>query len=122
MSIERLLTEEVQEEIVQLGKIALGTDEYEKTVNGITKQVELVNEAKKIELEKQRLENENKKLVIEEERIKIDKKDRNWRNAIAGGSLGLTGIGMVWMFLFEEKGSIVSQTGRKVLDRIFKQK
>lgn len=97
-------------------------------------------ERAKVDTEKEKVNIEQRKVDLEEDKIKIDKhkakieemqlederKDRLIKNVIAGLSVaipaGITLTGMVLMFLFEEKGTITSKAGSKIVDRIFRMK
>ena len=80
----------------------------------------------KINIEEKKLKIEDKKLNIEDAKLEEDRKDRLIKNIIAGFSVaipaGITLTGMVLMFLFEEKGTITSKAGSKIVDRIFRMK
>lgn len=81
-------------------------------------------ENRKVDIEEQKLDVEEKKLTIEEQKLDEDRKDRLIKNIIAGLGVaipaGITLTGMVLMFLFEEKGTITSKAGSKIVDRIFR--
>ena len=90
-------------------------------------------EKEKINIEKSKIDAEKGKVDIEKERIEIDRKkiDEDKKNRLIDQIISvasivvpttLTGIGMVLMFLYEEKGTITSAPGRKVVDRIFRGK
>ena len=75
--VKRLLEEEVVEEIKELNKMDLGSDEYRTTVEGISKLMDRVNEAEKLKLDAQ--EKEASRLQdaeIKMEQIKQEKKSR----------------------------------------------
>ena len=122
MKTKDLLRDEVNSQIEGLRTEKLGTEEYDKTVNGICKMVDKLNEMEKIEIEKQRLDNESASVNIEWSKTQSENKDRKVKNIIAGAGLGLTGIGFIATLIFEERGSILSQGGRKMLDRVFRSK
>lgn len=83
-------------------------------------------ERSKIELEKRRIEIEERKAKNEERQIEEDRKDRLIKNVIAGLGVaipsGITLTGMVLMFIFEEKGTILSKAGNQIVSRIFRAK
>ena len=90
-------------------------------------------EKEKVTIEKRKIEIEEKKLIIEEKKIDVegqrleeDRKNR-WTKIIVDGlgiaiPAGITLTGMVLMFIFEEKGTITSKAGSKIVDRIFRMK
>lgn len=118
----------------------LGSDEHRKAAGDIAqltdrlirlKEVDI--EQQKIEMEKARMDAEKEKTSVEQQKIEMErekmveeKKDRLIKNGIAALGVivpaGITITGMVLMFLFEEKGTITSGAGRKIVDRIFRMK
>ena len=122
MSIGVALRDTIQDSIGEIQRTEVGSDKYEKTIRGTTALLDRYNEMEKIELEKQKVEVELEKLDVETMKVKDEKKDRKVKNGLTAGSLILTGIGMVAMFIFEEKGSITTQAGKKILDRVFRTK
>lgn len=119
MSVKTDLREELTNEIVELSRVQFGSDEYKTGVNGVTQMADRVIEMERIELEKEKLEAEYQK--NEDERQ--DRKAKN-RIAVAGITIpsAITVLGAIAMFVYEERGSIVSQAGRKIVDRIFRAK
>ena len=81
---------------------------------------------KKADIEERKADLEEKKIEIEEQQLEEERKDRLIKNIIAGLGVaipaGITLTGMVLMFLFEEKGTITSKAGSKIVDRIFRMK
>ena len=107
MSVKNLLREEITDEIGHLSKMEVGSEDYEKTVNGLTKLVDRLNEMEKIEMEKTNSNVENECKIEEQDlkrqQLEDEKKDRLIRN-------GLT-------FKFEETGTITSQAGRQFINK-----
>lgn len=122
MSIGTALRDTIKTSIEEIGRCKEGSEEYEKQVRATTMLIDRYNEMEKIELEKQKVEVELEKLEIEEKKNKDEKTDKVVKNILTGGGLLITALGTVAMFIFEEKGSITSQAGRKILDRVFRTK
>lgn len=122
MSIETELKDVIQENIKEIKRCSYGTEEYEKQVRGTTMLIDRFNEMEKIELDKQKAEIELEKLEVESAKNQDDKKDHFVKNVLTGIGLGITALGTVAMFIFEERGSITTQAGRKMIDRVFKTK
>ena len=120
-------------------KTELGSEEHRKAAGDIAqltdrlirlKEVDI--EQQKIEIEKARAEADKEKAKLELEKIEIErqkmieeKQDRKIKNGLSALGIvlpiGFTLTGMVLMFLFEEKGTIVtSGPGRKIVDRMFR--
>lgn len=125
MSVKNLLREEITEEIGLLSKMEAGSEDYEKTVNGITKLMDRLNEMDKIEMEKEKTEIENEFRVEEQDlkrkQMEDDKKDRFVKNSLTGvsiiGGLAITVWGTLKTFKFEETGTITSQAGRQFINK-----
>lgn len=83
-------------------------------------------EKDKAAIEQQKLDIEKQKISIEEKKLEDEKKDRLIKNILTGLGVaipaGITLTGMVLMFLFEERGTITSKAGSKIVDRIFRVK
>lgn len=125
MSVKNLLREEITEEIGHLSKMAVGSEDYEKTVNGLTKLVDRLNEMEKIEMEKTNSNVENECKIEEQDlkrqQLEDEKKDRLIRNSLTGvsviGGLAVTVWGTLKTFKFEETGTITSQAGRQFINK-----
>jgi tetrahydromethanopterin S-methyltransferase subunit G len=77
MNAVKTIEQEVINEIEEMGRMNLGTDEYRTTVDGITKLMDRVNESKKIDLEAQEKEAARMQdAEIKMEQIKQEKKTR----------------------------------------------
>lgn len=130
---------EVNFELDKIPNLDLGSDEHRKAVGDISqltdrlirlKEVDI--EQQKIDIEKVRAEADKEKAKLEQTKMEIErqkmieeKQDRKIKNGLTTLNIvlpiGLTLTGMVLMFLFEEKGTIVtSGPGRKIVDRMFR--
>ena len=126
MSVKTDLREELTNEIAELGRVQFGGDEYKTGVNGVAQITDRVIEMERIELEKERIRIEQEKLDAEYQKNEDERKDRKVKNVIAAAGIAIpsviTVLGAIAMFVYEERGSIVSQAGRKIVDRIFRAK
>lgn len=120
-TIKRLLGEEIESQTEMMSKQQLGTDESEITISGTTKLIDRYIDLEKMELERLKVENEERKLELERQKAKEEAFDRKINNWLKGGTLFITGTGIVLMFVLEGEGRVItSQAGRKIVDRIFK--
>lgn len=105
MNTETRIRNEIHEQLEKLKGMTPGSEEHKATVNTIKQLTESMVELQKAEDEK---------------------KDRKARNRLTawgiGVPAGLTFLGGIAMFIFEERGTITSQVGRKVIDRLFRLK
>lgn len=126
--------------------IKMKEDELERKRFRLEKQ-KAETDAQKVEIEQSKLDIENEKLKIEqlkmgiteaqakleEKRVELERekatderKGRWMQNCLTAIGIllptAVTIIGMVLMFLFEEKGTIAGGASRKIVDRIFRMK
>ena len=107
MSIETNLKEEVLLELDELSKAEFGSEKYKTGVSGVMQLTDRLIEMSKMD--------------SEDEKVEEDKKDRKTKNRISVLSTVLPSViavvGGAAMFIYEERGSITSQTGRKIIDK-----
>lgn len=113
MKIEKMAHEAIEEGFNELKEMKKGTDEYDQTVNSLTK---LMDRA--IEIDKLNVEHEEKEVQMKE-----DKRDRIVKNVLNGvgvvGGLAVTVWGACKSWKFEENGTITSSAGRKFMNLLF---
>ena len=121
MSVESNLREEVLLELDELGKAEFGSEKYKAGVGGVMQLTDRLIEMSKMDSEDEKLNLERQKLELEVMKFEEDKKDRKTKNRI--NVLGtvlpsiIAVVGGAAMFVYEERGSITSQTGRKIIDK-----
>ena len=121
MSVQSDLRGEFLSELDELRKVEFGSEKYKVGVTGITQIADRLIEMSKLDSEDEKLDIERQKLEIEYQRLEEDKKDRKSKNRISVVSTVLPAIiavvGGAAMFVYEERGSITSQVGRKIIDK-----
>lgn len=121
MSVESNLREEVLLELDELSKAEFGSEKYKTGVSGIAQLADRLIELSKLDSEDEKLELERKKLELENLRFEEDKKDRKAKNRISVLGVAVPSViavvGGAAMFIYEERGSITSQAGRKIIDK-----
>ena len=138
MEIRDLYASELGDEFEGIKNFDLESEEHKRVVGDITqltdrfaklreidiKEQELENERKKIEADKEKTEIEKQKFEFEKQKNEEDRKHKIIGYIIDGLGIALpaaiTATGMVLMFLFEEKGTITSKAGGKIVDRMFR--
>lgn len=121
MSIESTFRDEIMSELDEVSKLNFGSDEYKAGINGLAQLTECLNRLIELDSEDAKLELERAKLDLEIEKFKEDKADRKKKNHIS--VLGIVApatiaiVGGFAMFVYEERGSITSQVGRKIIDK-----
>ena len=121
MSVQSDLRGEFLSELDELRKVEFGSEKYKVGVTGVTQIADRLIEMSKLDSEDEKLDIERQKLEIEYQRLEEDKKDRKSKNRISVVSTVLPAViavvGGAAMFVYEERGSITSQVGRKNMDK-----
>lgn len=121
MSVQTDLREELVAEIKELNKVEFGSEKYKVGVNGVAQLADKLIELDRLEQESKKLDIENEKLDIEYQKLEDEKKDRKAKNRISvfgvAAPATIAVVGGVAMFIYEERGSITSQMGRKLIDK-----
>ena len=126
MTIRNKLVEEFEKEIKELGKMELGSKDYQSTMNGVTELADRIIEIDKIEidadLKEKELINNN---VFKGEQLKDEKVDRYFKNGLTAVNIigGLLFAGWVYVssMKYEEKGIIpTTEGGRASLKHLIK--
>lgn len=121
MSIQKDLRDEFISEVGELSKVEFGSEKYKVGVTGVTQIADRLIEMSRLDTEDEKLAIEHKKLEIESIKIEEDRRDRKIKNRIS--ALGIIAptivaiVGGAAMFIYEERGSITSQAGRKIIDK-----
>lgn len=121
MSVKTYLNDELMSELEELGRVEFGSEQYKIGVNGVTQLADRLIEMSKLEQEEMKLDIEEKKVDIEVEKLESENLDRKSKNRISAWGVALPSaiavVGGLAMFIYEERGSIVSQVGRKIIDK-----
>lgn len=127
MNIQTLLKEEVQDEIVKLGNMELGTEQHKAAVDGVTKLADRVIEMEKLDSE---FEERKKAQAFENDlKLKQAKEEKIHRWVQVG--LGVLGIAVpsmitVWgtkkSIQFEKDGTFTTIMGRGFINKLLPKK
>lgn len=125
MSVKNVLSEEFHNELKELRKLKVGTDEYRIAVEGVTKLADRIIEIEKNEQEasikeiSRQDENELKAAQLEDE--KRAQLIRNWIEGIKiVGGLGFAAWAFVASMNFEKEGTLTTEGGRNALRQLLK--
>ena len=127
MELKTLLKTEIQDEISELGKISLGTDEYKATVEGVSKLLDKAIELEKIEVEcAEKANDRDINAEIQVKRLKLERRDKIVGHVLTGVSL-LSGVVLtVWgtykTLKFEETGTVTTFAGKSLINKLFSRK
>lgn len=127
MSIKHVLDNEIKEELENLGKESIGSDEYKANVDGVTKLLDRKIELEKLEVEsREKIENRNAEIELKLQQMKEEKKDRFVRNGITigtfVGSCVMYGLAFIASTNFEREGTFTTEGGRNSLRNLLKLK
>ena len=124
-NIKYLLEEELEAQLEKLQRLEVGSKEYEVTTECISKLMQRLNDAEKLELDAQ--EKEASRIQDAELRtaeIKEQKKGRITQalTTVAGIIIpvGLTIWGTLTTLKFEEEGTITSSPGKEFTKKLFR--
>ena len=123
--IERLLETELENEIQELGRLQVGTEEHRVTGDVVTKLADRVIELKKVE---QAAEAEAKNREFDEEyklqQLKDEKRDRFIKNAITIGSVVVNvgaAVGVAFISMnFERTDTVTTEAGKSSIRQLLK--
>ena len=127
MNIEELLEKEILDKIEALNDMEAGSEEWKKTVEGLTKLMEKANERDKFKAEQQE-QSRNRRMenYWREKQAKEEKIDRWVKNGIAVAGIlipvGVTIWGTLVSFKFEEEGTITTIMGRGFINKLLHKK
>lgn len=122
MSTKNLFVEEIESEVCEIAKMQVGTEEYEKAVNGISKLTDKLNEMNKIDAEKENLSLKSRELDIREAELEADRKHETRKTCLeVGGKIlagGLMLFGMIYTWAREDEHVNSSTVGKKCTNEI----
>lgn len=127
MSIETLLQEEIQNELGELKRISVGTDEYKTTVDGVTKLMDKVIEMKKLNIENiDKAETREFETDIRLKQMQEERKDRIIKNCIAVAGIIVPTLLTIWgtkkSIEFEKEGTFTTIMGRGFIQKMLPKK
>lgn len=123
MTNEMILNEEIKDQMARLSHLEVGSDEYTKAVEGITKlydrsitMYQIQNEAEFKE------ESRDMEHNLKQQELELDKHDRKIKNFLTGLGIGIPAGISVWAtlstFNFEKFGTISTLAGKTHLNKV----
>lgn len=127
MSVKALLNDEIKDEIEQLRKVELGSDQHKIAADALAKLLDKSIEMDKLDLEYQdRFEARDAENELKQKEIEDEKKDRKVKNILTGvsviGGFALTVWGTCKSIKFEETGSFTTIMGRGFIQKLLPKK
>lgn len=134
MGIKTLLETEIQKGFKKLDSMEVGSEQYNKTLDGLMKMTDREIEHLKIAIEDQdkaesriaEIDLKTRELDLKMKEMDDEKKDRFIKNCLTGVSIA-TGVGItVWGTLkslkFEETGTVTTIMGRGFINKLLPKK
>ena len=127
MSVKTMLRDEIQNEIKEISKLGVGTDEHRIAVESATKLMDRLNDIEKSEQERaDKHESQNIDYDLKVKQMKDEQKDRLVKNSIAVAGIVLPILVTIWgtkaSFKFEEEGTITTTMGRGFINKLLPKK
>ena len=127
MEIKTILLEEIEDELNDLTKVSLGSEEYKASVDGIAKlmdraiEMERMDRETKDKVDERENENQNRK-----NQDKLETRDRLIKNCIAVAGIVIPTVVTIWgtnkSLKFEEDGTITTIMGRGFINKLLPKK
>jgi hypothetical protein len=127
MNIKTLLEVEIENEFDKLSRLEPGSEEHEKTLNGLAKLMDRAIEIEKTESDcEEKIAARESDEVFKQQQLEVDKKDRLLRNIISGASVILPLLVTIWgtkvSLKFEEEGTFTTIMGRGFINKLLPKK
>lgn len=124
---EKKLYDEINAEFEDLSKMALGTEEYKVTVDGLTKLMDRAIDMKKFDTEyAERIENQKMDNSLKQRQMDEDRKDRLLKNGISIAGIVIPSLITIWGTVksmeFEKEGTITTMIGRGFINKLLPKK
>ena len=124
---EKKLYDEINAEFEDLSKMALGTEEYKVTVDGLTKLMDRAIDIKKFDTEyAERIENQKMDNCLKQKQMNEERKDRLIKNGISIAGIVIPSLITIWGTVksmeFEKEGTITTIIGRGFINKLLPKK
>lgn len=127
MSVKTLLDEEIRDEIENLNKVELGSNEHKIAADALAKLLDKSIEMERLDLEYQeKVESREADQQIKMIQIKDERKDKLIKNILTGatfvGGVAVTVWGTIKSIKFEQTGTITTIMGRGFIQKLLPKK
>lgn len=124
---EKKLYDEINAEFEDLSKMALGTEEYKVTVDGLIKLMDRAIDMKKFDTEyAERIENQKMDNSLKQKQMDEERKDRLIKNGISIAGIVIPSLITIWGTVksmeFEKEGTITTIIGRGFINKLIPKK
>ena len=127
MNVKSMLDDEIRNELENLGREAIGSEEYKANLDGVTKLLDRQIEIEKLENERlDRMESRETEFILKQQQLAEEKKDRRIKNSITVGTFACSAALYAMAFIastnFEREGTFTTEGGRGALRNLLKLK
>ena len=127
MNVKSMLDDEIRNELENLGREAIGSEEYKANLDGVTKLLDRQIEIEKLENERlDRMESRETEVILKQQQLAEEKKDRRIKNSITVGtfacSAALYAMAFIASTTFEREGTFTTEGRRGALRNLLKLK
>lgn len=127
MEIKTILLEEIEDELNDLTKVTLGSEEYKASVDGIAKLMDRAIEMERMDREaKDRVDERENENLNRQAQDKLETRDRLIKNCIAVAGIVVPTVVTIWgtkkSFEFEKDGTITTIMGRGFISKLLPKK
>lgn len=127
MNVKSMLDDEIRNELENLGREAIGSEEYKANLDGVTKLLDRQIEIEKLENERlDRMESRETEVILKQQQLAEEKKDRRIKNSITVGTFACSAALYAMAFIastnFEREGTFTTEGGRGALRNLLKLK
>ena len=124
---EKKLYDEINAEFEDLSKMALGTEEYKITIDGLTKLMDRAIDMKKFDTEyAERIDNQKMDNCLKQKQMDEERKDRLIKNGISIAGIVIPSLITIWGTVksmeFEKEGTITTIIGRGFINKLLPKK
>ena len=124
---EKKLYDEINAEFEDLSKMALGTEEYKITIDGLTKLMDRAIDMKKFDTEyAERIENQKMDNCLRQKQMDEERKDRLIKDGISIAGIVIPSLITIWGTVksmeFEKEGTITTIIGRGFINKLLPKK
>lgn len=127
MSIKMILDDEIRNELENLGRETIGSDEYKANVDGVTRLLDRKIELEKLEIEsRERVDAREAEMNLKLRQIEVDKRERYFGHGVTIGtflgSATLYFLAFIASTNFEREGTFTTEGGRSSIRNLLKLK
>ena len=124
---EKKLYDEINAEFEDLSKMALGTEEYKITIDGLTKLMDRAIDMKKFDTEyAERIDNQKMDNCLKQKQMDEERKDRLIKNGISIAGIVIPSLITIWGTVksmeFEKEGTITTIIARGFINKLLPKK